>query len=286
MIKAYIQLFRLKPIPMIMLMVVFAHLYALSETGLSFEWIPLIILVVTTGLATAATFALNQYYEREADARMERTQSRPIPAGMISPKNALIAGLGVFALGLTLQYLLINEATALATFLCGGLYVWSYTPLKSRSSMSTLIGSLPGALLPFIGWYSVTQGVNLMILWMSLMVFLWQIPHTFVICYRYKDQYVAAGGKQLPFVAGEDASFRQSLWYTLINVPLIFMPYIFKLSGAIYLGIAILVTLGAIVMVTRFYGHRELATAGQFFRYMLIYLPVLFVSMALDRVAL
>jgi len=261
-------------------------LYALSETGLSFEWIPLIILVVTTGLATAATFALNQYYEREADARMERTQSRPIPAGMISPKNALIAGLGVFALGLTLQYLLINEATALATFLCGGLYVWSYTPLKSRSSMSTLIGSLPGALLPFIGWYSVTQGVNLMILWMSLMVFLWQIPHTFVICYRYKDQYVAAGGKQLPFVAGEDASFRQSLWYTLINVPLIFMPYIFKLSGAIYLGIAILVTLGAIVMVTRFYGHRELATARQFFRYMLIYLPVLFVSMALDRVAL
>ncbi|MBT6231477.1 MAG: protoheme IX farnesyltransferase, partial [Candidatus Scalindua sp.] len=208
------------------------------------------------------------------------------PAGMISPKNALIAGLGVFALGLTLQYLLINEATALATFLCGGLYVWSYTPLKSRSSMSTLIGSLPGALLPFIGWYSVTQGVNLMILWMSLMVFLWQIPHTFVICYRYKDQYVAAGGKQLPFVAGEDASFRQSLWYTLINVPLIFMPYIFKLSGAIYLGIAILVTLGAIVMVTRFYGHRELATARQFFRYMLIYLPVLFVSMALDRVAL
>ena len=286
MIKAYIQLFRLKPIPMVMLMVVFAHLYALSETGLSFEWIPLIILVVTTGLATAATFALNQYYEREADARMERTQSRPIPAGMISPKNALIAGLGVFALGLTLQYLLINEATALATFLCGGLYVWSYTPLKSRSSMSTLIGSLPGALLPFIGWYSVTQGVNLMILWMSLMVFLWQIPHTFVICYRYKDQYVAAGGKQLPFVAGEDASFRQSLWYTLINVPLIFMPYIFKLSGAIYLGIAILVTLGAIVMVTRFYGHRELATARQFFRYMLIYLPVLFVSMALDRVAL
>ena len=283
MFKAYIQLFRLKPIPMIMLMVVFAHMYALNETGLPFQWIPLIILILTTGLANAATFALNQYYEPEADANMERTQSRPIPSGVISPGIALYAGLGVFALGLVLQYVLINEATALATFLCGGLYVWSYTPLKSRSSMSTLIGSLPGAILPFIGWYSVTEGVDLMILWMSLMIFLWQIPHTFVICYRYKDQYLAAGGKQLPFVAGEDASFRQSLWYTMINVPLIFMPFIFKISGTIYLGIAILVTTGAIVMVTRFYRNRELSTAKQFFRYMLIYLPVLFVSMAANR---
>ncbi len=283
MLKAYIQLFRLKPIPMIMLMVVFAHMYALSETGLPFQWIPLIILVLTTGIANGATFALNQYYEREADALMERTQDRPIPAGLISPRTALYAGLIVFALGLILQYVLINEATAVATFLCGGLYVWSYTPLKSRSTMSTLIGSLPGALLPFIGWYSVTQGLDLMIMWMSLMIFLWQIPHTFVICYRYKDQYLAVGGKQLPFVAGENASFRQSLWYTMVNIPLIFVPFVFKVSGPIYLIVATLITMGAIVMVTRFYSNRELATAKQFFRYMLIYLPVLFVSMAANR---
>ena len=283
MFKAYIQLFRLKPIPMIMLMVVFAHLYALNETGLPFQWTSLIILVLTTGMANGATFALNQYYERHGDAKMTRTQGRPIPSGQISPRTALIAGLVFFALGLALQYVLINPTTALATFLCGGLYVWTYTPLKSRSTMSTLVGSLPGALLPFIGWYSVTQGVDLMILWMSLMIFLWQIPHTFVICFRYKDQYVAAGGKQLPFVAGEDASFRQSLWYTLINIPLIFVPFVFKVSGPIYLMIATTITMGAIAMVTRFYSNRQLATAKQFFRYMLIYLPVLFVSMAANR---
>jgi len=130
MLNAYIQLFRLKPIPMIMLMVVFAHLYALNETGLSFEWLPLIMLVVTTGMANAATFALNQYYERHSDAKMERTQGRPIPAGKIKPHTGLFAGLGVFALSLGLQYLLINPMTTLATFLCGGLYVWTYTPLK------------------------------------------------------------------------------------------------------------------------------------------------------------
>lgn len=259
-------------------------MFALNETGLPFQWIPLIILVLTTGLANGATFALNQYYEREADARMERTKSRPIPAGQISPHAALFSGLGVFALGLLLQYVLINEATAIATFLCGGLYVWTYTPLKSRSTMSTLIGSLPGALLPFIGWYSVTQGVDLMILWMSLMIFLWQIPHTFVICYRYKDQYLAAGGKQLPFVAGENASFRQSIWYTLINAPLIFVPFVFRVSGSIYLIIATLVTMGAVVMVSRHYSQRGERTARQFFRYMLLYLPVLFVSMAVNRV--
>jgi len=266
MLKAYIQLFRLKPIPMIMLMVVFAHLFALNETGLPFLWTPLIILVLTTGLANAATFALNQYYERHGDAKMDRTQKRPLPAGQIPPRTALVAGLIVFALGLALQYILINPMTALATFICGGLYVWTYTPLKSRSTMSTLIGSLPGALLPFIGWYSVTQGVDLMILWMSLMIFLWQIPHTFVICHRYKDQYLAAGGKQLPFVAGEDASFRQSVWYTLINLPLILAPFLFRISGEAYLIIATLVTMGAIVMVTRFYSRRESNSARQFFR--------------------
>ena len=286
MLKAYVQLFRLKPIPMIMLMVVFAHMYALNETGLPFQWIPLTVLVLTTGMANGATFALNQYYERHADAKMERTQDRPIPSGKILPRIALLAGLGVFALGLALQYVLINEMTALATFLCGGLYVWTYTPLKSRSTMSTLVGSLPGALLPFIGWYSVTQGVNLMILWMSIMIFLWQIPHTFVICYRYKDQYLAAGGKQLPFVAGEPASFRQSVWYTLINVPLIFVPFMFRISDGIYLGIAAVFTMGALVMVSRFYTLREGRSAKQFFRYMLAYLPILFVSMAINRVDL
>lgn len=271
---------------MIMLMVVFAHLYALNETGLPFQWTSLIILVLSTGIANAATFALNQYYEREGDAKMERTQDRPIPSGQISPRAALWAGLGVFAVGLALQYFLINPMTMLATFLCGGLYVWSYTPLKSRSTMSTLIGSLPGALLPFIGWYSVTQGVDLMILWMSFMIFLWQIPHTFVICYRYKEQYKAAGGKQLPFVAGEDASFRQSVWYTMINMPLIFVPFLFRISGGVYLMVATMVTMGAVVMVSRFYTRRESASAKHFFRYMLGYLPILFVSMALDRVQL
>ncbi len=115
------------------------------------------------------------------------------------------------------------------------------------------------------------------------MIFLWQIPHTFVICFRYKDQYLVAGGKQLPFVAGEDVSFRQSMWYTVINIPLIFVPFIFKVSGEIYLVIATLLTMGAIVMATRFYSHREPATAKQFFRYMLSFLPIIFVSMASNR---
>jgi len=283
LIKAYIELFRLKPIPLIMSMVIFAHVYALRELGLVFEWGALILLVGSTGLANAATFALNQYYERQGDAKMERTQSRPIPSGRISPKLAFFAGLIVFIVALLIQYFFINPATMIATFLCGGLYVWTYTPLKSRSTMSTLIGSLPGALLPFIGWYSVAQGMNLMILWMSLMIYLWQIPHTLVICFRYKDQYLAAGGKQLPFVAGETASFRQIVWYTLINIPLIFVPFLFKISGGIYLSVAVLFTVFAIVFVSRFYSQRESRSAQQFFRYMLLYLPVLFISMATDR---
>ena len=177
-----------------------------------------------------------------------------------------------------------NDATMIATFLCGGLYVWTYTPLKSRSNMSTLVGSLPGAILPFIGWFSVTPGFDLIIMWMALMIFLWQIPHTFVICFRYKDEYQAAGGKLLPFVAGENASFRQSIWYTLINIPLIFVPVMFKVSGNIYMMIASVFTVGAIAFVLLFNKYRDPKRSQQFFLYMLSYLPVLFVSMAIDRV--
>lgn len=282
--KAYIELFRLRPIPMIMLMVVFAHLYALREMGLPFETLPLLILFLTTGFANAAVFALNQYYEREGDAKMERTKSRPIPSGRISPRAAFWAGISVFVLSLAVQYFLINTATMLATFATGALYVWTYTPLKSRSSLSTLIGSIPGALLPVIGWYSVGVGFDLMIWWMSLMIFLWQIPHTFVIVFRYTDQFIAAGGKQLQLVAGEDASFRQSLWYTWINIPLILVPFLFGVSGGIYMLVAVALTGYAIYRVTQFYTERETKSARKFFFSMLLYLPILFVAMATNRV--
>lgn len=280
----YLQLFRIKPIGLILSMVLFAHLFALKETGLSFEWPAILWVLGTTGLANAAAFALNQYYERHADAKMERTRQRPIPSGKISPRFALVAGLGLFITAIGLQLAFVNEATALATFLCGGIYVWSYTPLKSRSNMSTLIGSVPGALLPFIGWFSVTDGFDLMVMWMALMIFLWQIPHTFVICFRYKDEYIAAGGKQLPFIAGESASFRQSVWYTIINIPLIFIPVMFKVSGEVYLSVAVVSTLIAIISVIVFTKKRDNRSSRQFFFYMLSYLPVVFLAMALDRV--
>ena len=282
MIRAYVELFRLKPIPLIISMVVFAHIYAVNELGIGIDYGLLFILVLSTSLANGATFALNQYYEHQADRQMDRTKSRPIPSGRISPRAAFLAGMYAFFLALLIQFIFINPATMLATFLCGGFYVWTYTPLKSRSTMSTLVGSLPGAILPFIGWYSVASDTNLMIIWMSLMIYLWQIPHTLVICFRYKDQYLAAGGKQLPFVAGEAASRRQSLWYTLVNVPLIFVPFMFKISGGIYLSIAVVVTTLAIMFAIRFYKTQKVQTATQFFRFMLLYLPILFISMASD----
>ena len=121
-------------------MVLFAHVYALNETGLTFRWGPAIFLFLSTAVANAAVFALNQYYERDADAKMERTKSRPIPSGQISPRFALVSGLTLFLLAVLSQVVLINLNTAIATFVCGALYVWTYTPLKNKSSLSTLIG--------------------------------------------------------------------------------------------------------------------------------------------------
>ena len=284
MLQAYLQLYRVKPIGLIMSMVLFAHVYALNETGLTFRWGPAIFLFLSTAVANAAVFALNQYYERDADAKMERTKSRPIPSGQISPRFALVSGLTLFLLAVLSQVVLINLNTAIATFVCGALYVWTYTPLKNKSSLSTLIGSLPGATLPFIGWYSVTQGPDLMIIWMSIMIFLWQTPHTFAIVYRYKKQFEAAGGKQLELVAGEEASFRQTAWYTVVNFPLILIPAVFKVSGSTYVAIAVLFTILATVLMVGFYKKRTEQTARRYFFFMLSYLPVLFTFMAWNRV--
>lgn len=267
-----------------MSMVLFAHVYALNETGLTFHWGPAILLFLTTSLANAAVFALNQYYERDADAKMERTKDRPLPSGKIPARVALYAGTGLFFASIAAQFILINTNTAIATFICGALYVWTYTPLKNKSSLSTLIGSLPGATLPFIGWYSVTQGVDLMIIWMSIMIFLWQTPHTFAIVYRYRRQFEAAGGRQLELVAGEEASFRQTAWYTIVNFPLILIPAVFKISGDIYVGIAALFTIIATYFMVKFYKERSEGSAKRYFYFMLSYLPVLFVFMAWNRV--
>lgn len=283
MIRAYVELFRLKPIPLIVAMVMFAHYYALQETGLGFEWIPAILLFLTTGLANGAVFALNQYYEKDADARMVRTRTRPIPSGRINPKTAFRLGLSIFILSILLQAVLINSNTAMATFLCGAVYVWAYTPMKNRTGFSTLVGSLPGAILPFIGWYSVTQGTNLMIVWMSIMIFLWQTPHTFVIVFRHRREFESAGGKQMEIIAGEQASIRQSVWYTAANFPLILIPVVFNVSGSVYLTIAFALSALALIMSLLFYRQRTEQSAKRFFLFMLSYLPVLFVVMTVDR---
>ena len=116
------------------------------------------------------------------------------------------------------------------------------------------------------------------------MIFLWQIPHTFVIVFRYTDEFIATGGRQLQIVAGENVSFRQSLWYTWINIPLILVPFVFGISGPIYLTIAVLLTIVALYRATRFYIEREAQTAKNFFIYMLIYLPILFIAMVTNRI--
>ena len=117
------------------------------------------------------------------------------------------------------------------------------------------------------------------------MIFLWQTPHTFAIVYRYKKQFEAAGGKQLELVAGEEASFRQTAWYTLVNCPLILIPAVFKISGSLYVSIAALFTIVATVLMIGFYRERSERTARRYFFFMLSYLPVLFTFMAWNRVS-
>ena len=240
-----------------------------------------------TILVVAGANALNNYLERDTDRFMARTATRPLPAGRLAPAMALGLGLLLSTISVALLTLGTRPLAGLLAAVALVLYVGVYTPLKRKSSISTLIGAIPGALPPLIGWTSVTGRADLGGLALFAVLFLWQIPHSLAIgLYRQAD-YENAGLRVFPIEHGAEATRRQMVLYTLPLVPL---PLIF-----VHLGIAHLVTLiiggglglGFLWMV--YQGYRDggdLRWARKVFFYSLIYLTLLFATLAADKLFL
>jgi protoheme IX farnesyltransferase len=243
----------------------------------------LISTVAGTTLVAGGAAALNQLYERGTDALMRRTRTRPLPGSRISPAEARTFGVLLSAAGLIL---LAVYSTWLAALLALGtlvIYLAIYTPLKRRSPMATLVGAIPGALPPLIGW-TAAHGIALGGISLFLIVFLWQIPHFMAISWLYRDDYAAAGFPMLPVTdpTGKRAG-QQAVGYAAALLPVSLMPTLVGLSGLWYGGIAAVLSFALLVVAVRFGNARTDGAARRLFYGSLIYLPLIWIVMIVDK---
>ncbi|MGL1900929.1 MAG: heme o synthase [Fibrobacterales bacterium] len=276
-LKDYLELFRVKPISLLSTVIILGYWLGLPPYA-EFSWVHLLLAVLAPSIAASGAFALNQYYEYKADAQMKRTEHRPIPSGRIKPQLAHVLGYGVFVFALAVQWFFVSQEATIATALCGITYVWLYTPLKNLSVHSTIFGSIPGMFLPLIGWFSIQDSFSGLVIWMAVMLFVWQIPHTLVICYRHQLDYKQAGFKQLPFVHGDTVAFKQLVWWCVMRLPLSLMPFVFDVAGVGYLIASLTIGLLIVVYALALSVHPSEKNAKTFFFIDLSYLPVLFIA--------
>jgi protoheme IX farnesyltransferase len=228
--------------------------------------------------------ALNMFVEREHDARMRRTMTRPLPAGRLRPAEVLLFGIAITVVGLAWLALSVNLLTAglaLATVVS---YVLLYTPMKRLSTLNTVIGGIPGALPPVMGWAAArgTLGPEAIVLFGIL--FFWQMPHFLALAWMYRRDYERAGYKMLTVLDPDGASTsRQILLYTAGLLPISLIPTLFGIAGGFYFFGALAIGLGFIGLGALLAISRKNVHAKWLFYYSLLYLPVLLLAMVIDR---
>ncbi|OGH60339.1 MAG: protoheme IX farnesyltransferase [Candidatus Lindowbacteria bacterium RIFCSPLOWO2_12_FULL_62_27] len=233
--------------------------------------------LIGVALAVGAGGALNCFIERDRDARMARTAHRPLASGRMKPVEALALGTLFWICSYFLLYFLVNPLTAYLTMLAFGAYVGIYTPLKSRSPLCTLIGAVPGALPPVIGWAAIRAEVDGLAFVLFSIQFLWQIPHFLALALARRCEYEEAGLPMYPVVEGSGKTLDLILLYTAALVPVSLLPYGVLGAGPVYLCIAL--STGAIFLGLALQGHQiggEEQWCRRFFLYSIVYLVVLF----------
>jgi heme o synthase len=238
-----------------------------------------------TALVAAGASALNQYLEREYDARMRRTRNRPLPSGRLQPLPVMIFG-GVSATaGLIYLALAVNPITSVigaATFVS---YLFIYTPLKRVTWLNTAVGAVPGAMPPLMGWTAARgewsgEGWALF----AILAF-WQLPHFLAIAWIYRDEYAKAGFKMLPVVDPDGRrTGQQAVSHTLALLAVSLSPFYFKMAGALYLVAAVVLGAAYLVCAVRFSRQLTLTRARWLFLASIVYLPLLLLAMVWDKV--
>jgi heme o synthase len=240
--------------------------------------------VVGTALVAGGAAVLNQVYERDTDALMMRTRMRPLPNGRVAPSEARVFGVALSLAGLLLLTAFstwLASLLALATLI---IYLFIYTPLKRLSPLATIVGAVPGALPPLIGWVASHGTIALGGIALFLIVFFWQIPHFMAIAWMYRDDYGAAGFPMLPVIDPEGRrAGRQAVAYAAALLPASLVPTFVDLSGIVYGTVAAVLGIALLALSIRFAGARTTKNARQLFFASLAYLPLIWIVMIADK---
>jgi protoheme IX farnesyltransferase len=272
--------------PRITLMVIITTLGGLWLAPGEVSIVTILATLIATAMVVGAANTLNCWLERESDAFMARTKNRPLPSGRLDPRWALGLGLGLGAISVPVLTLAVNPLTGLLAAIALISYVWVYTPMKRRSPAALLVGSVPGALPPLMGWTAATGELSAPGIVLFGILFLWQLPHFLAIAIFREREYTKAGIKVMPAVRGVPRTKLHAALYAgaLVPVSLLLVPL--GIAGTIYLSVA--AALGVAFFVWSLVGLRAEAGnrwARQLFLASLVYLPLLFAALAVDVAA-
>jgi len=280
-LAAYVDLTK----PRITSLVVLSALagFALGSPS-SVDWIQFLHTAIGVALLSSGIGALNQYWERDLDALMRRTKLRPLPAGKLAARAALVFGVAVSLIGEAYLAWFLNPLTAFWGFIAMASYLFIYTPLKTRTHWCTFLGAFPGALPPLLGWAAARNEVGVEAVALFGIMFLWQFPHFHAIATMCREDYARAGIRMLPVIEPDGKSTaRQIVGYTIALVPVSLLPTFLHFSGWIYLS-------GAVVLGAWFL-HASVVAARQptpeqsrrLLKVSVLYLPLLLGLMTLNR---
>jgi heme o synthase len=279
-LAAYLELTK----PRIALMLVLTSAAGFYLGSQTFDWILFINAMLATTLLAFGVATLNQYIERDIDKLMTRTENRPLPSGRLSPIEALIFGSVLCVVSEIYLYFAVNPLTALLGFAVIVGYVFLYTPLKTRTSLSTAIGAIPGALPPLLGFTAAANEITIGAWITFAILFVWQFPHFLAIAWMYRDQYAKAGILMLPVIEPEGRiTARQIVAFAVILLPISISAYFVNLAGVIYLVGAIILGLWFLYESIKMARLKTDQQARKLLRVSIIYLPLIYLLLALNH---
>ncbi len=278
---AYLEL--TKPRITTLIMLTSAAGFVLASRG-PIDYFSFVHAMIGIGLLSSGIATLNQFIERDLDGLMRRTADRPLPSGRLVPFEALWFGVAVTALAEVYLALFVNVLTALLGLTVIAGYLFVYTPLKTRTSLSTALGAFPGAMPPLMGWTAARGRIDIAAWVLFAILFLWQFPHFLAIAWMYREDYGRAGIRMLPVVEPDGrVTGQQIIAYALMLVPVSLLPTILGVSGKIYLVAALVLGLLFLASSIRAALSKSNQHARQLLLASVLYLPLLFGVMVLNR---
>src|SRR5436190_4708698 len=280
-VAAYLEL--TKPRITFLIVLTSAAGFALGSRG-AVNYLLLAHALIGIALLSSGIGTLNQFIERDLDGLIRRTADRPLPSGRLFPFEALWFGVGLTLMAEAYLAVFVNMLTALLGLTVIAGYLFVYTPLKTRTSLSTALGAFPGAMPPLMGWTAARGEIDVAAWVLFAILFLWQFPHFLAIAWMYREDYGRAGIRMLPVVEPDGrVTGQQIIAYSLMLVPVSLLPAVLGLSGRIYLISAIVLGLLFVASSVRAALSKSNQHARQLLLASVLYLPILFGVMVLNR---